>query len=158
MLATTAATLGAAALIGMAVGGVSLASGSDGNEGHVRVLRLLDLTKGVKLVDADNSKGFSVGDITVIRTQLRSLDGKRILGNGFIDCVQITLRQGQCTGTYRLAQGDITISGLAPQSGVFSVAVTGGTRQFDRFGAGNITIRNSDPSGARSIDTITLKP
>jgi hypothetical protein len=157
MVGKTAVTLGAAALIALGVAGVSLASGSGGETGHVRVLRVLDLTKSVKLIDTDQSKGYSVGDLVVIRTQLRSLDGKRQLGNAFIHCVAITLPQSQCTGTYRLRGGDVTFSGLAPGGGAFSVAVTGGTGQFDRYGAGTIRIRNTNASGNRSIDTITLK-
>jgi hypothetical protein len=157
MIPRTVAIVGVTAVIALGVGGASAASGSAPDSAKVRVMRVLDLTQHVKLVDADDSGGFSTGDTTIIRTQLRSLDGKQRLGNAFIACIQITIPQGQCTGTYRLRRGDITFSGLAPSSGVFRVAVTGGTGAFDRFGSGNIRIRNTDPSGARSIDTITLK-
>jgi hypothetical protein len=67
---------------------------------------------------------------------------------------QFLARVGQ--GGLSRADRDGTFSGLVPAARVFSVSVTGGTRAFDRFGAGHIEVR-TNPSFTRSIDTITLK-
>jgi hypothetical protein len=147
-MATKKLAVGAvlALLIGGAAVPLASAGGDDNGDGdhgdHARVLHLV--LHHLQDTDVDlGASGPSVNDrFTVFGDVLR--DGQKI-GTGGYDCVTLWFQAGatpqsepaaltdQCTGTFTLPRGQITVQGLVDRVGgtlPIAVAVTGGTGAY----------------------------
>lgn len=112
-------------------------------------IRVLDITNSVQ----PNNGGVQ------IQTTLKTPDGGSVVGHAYIQCFApiTTAGDSECIGTYRLTgRGDIQFSGFLGHPLTFSVAISGGTGEFDDVGAGQIRIHNLNAQATRSIDTIDL--
>lgn len=96
--------------------------------GTKETLHLVDVTQRSKLVDADGSGSFSVGDYVVFTENVYD-QGHNLLGHSFIHCL-VNYGAVECSGGVALnGQGTIVVHGLLGQNNG-PIAVVGGTGHF----------------------------
>ena len=141
----------AAAAIGLALGGVSLASGGPANSGNPMVIHLISRATAINNFVDTGPPGFSPGDIYVFSdrlflastpdTQLGTIDGRCVL----IDPAAFRF---DCSNTAHIPQGEPLDAGDIMSSGTLTlaegttstIAIVGGTGPY-RTARGDVTIQ-----------------
>jgi hypothetical protein len=143
----------AIAAVVLAVGVVSPAAGSSGNEHRHRTLRVDAIVTELSQVDV-GATGPSLGDQIVFSEKL--LQGGNEVGHAGAVCTTVSLarQEAQCNATYALGDGQITAQALiilgskAPYDG----AITGGSGTYEGAG-GVVHVRPvSDTEGILTFD------
>jgi len=122
-------------LTGIAIAVVALAAGEAAVPAPALtgpgIIRITSVQKRFARVDVGR-RGYSPGDMQITRVRLfnRKLR-KRPLGNGQLVCTATGEKFWNCTGTYVLPAGKITVSGAMIYSDFFDMAVTGGTGRYN---------------------------
>jgi len=103
------------------------------------------------LVDADGDRTTSLGDYVVFHDVLL-MHGKRVGDEGG-SCPLVDVDQGliHCTGTIRLAAGQITFQGLTSTAPTKQLAVTGGTGRYQGVGGEATLVEFGDQTGSLTV-------
>lgn len=119
----------AAAIVGLIVGGASLAS-ADSRSGD-RTFVLIERQVSQHFVDL-GAAGLSVGDHAVFRSTFTT-PGRAQAGDVNVVCTLVSKATVHCNATARLQNGTLELSGLFKiTSPDIRLAITGGTGTFDR--------------------------
>jgi hypothetical protein len=122
----------AIALTGLAVGVVSPALGSSGDDDDgKRVIRVASVTTEEEFVDV-GTEGFSLGDEFVFSSTLRK--GGKDVGRAGVVCTftSVEREEAQCNATATFSGGQIAVQGLiAGEPESFVLPVTGGSGEFE---------------------------
>ena len=101
--------------------------------------------------------GDSPGDRIFFTETLLDSSG-RVIGHDAADCVRLFDTRSECTGTYSLAGGQVTVQLVQPSfSGTltYTQAITGGTGRYGGA-SGTVTVHQS-PSGDHSTFKILMR-
>jgi len=125
-------------VIALAVAGVG---GTEPTLKGPGIIRITSVTKRFARVDVGR-RGYSAGDMQITRVSLfnRRLR-KRPLGNGQLVCTATGQKFWNCTGTYILPAGKITVSGVLIYSDFYDMAVTGGTGRYNNVRGTQVVTR-----------------
>jgi hypothetical protein len=148
--------LGAAiALVALAVGVVSPALGSSGDDDKERTIRVVAITTEEEFLDLGD-EGFSLGDQGVFAEKLLE-SGKQVGHSGGV-CTVTSLERGEvhCVVTAWFRGGQITVQGLlgTEEPGTFVFPITGGSGKY-QGAEGQVHVR--DVSDTKSILTFHLE-
>lgn len=86
-----------------------------------------------------SERTISNGDIFTRGQRVSTLEGK-IIGNAFLSCTRIARNENfgytveQCTGTYNLPLGKMTVAGSRSSRSRYTLVVTGGTGFYNNVG------------------------
>jgi hypothetical protein len=154
MLRKLLTTAGAGALVAMAIGGVSLASASGGENGG-RTIVVIEKTTSQHVLDL-GKPGPTPGDTLFLASQFWNTAQTHQVGALHAHCVIESKSVLHCIGTGRLFHGTLEFAGEATFTGPDSTfAITGGTGEFD--GAeGHVSVHSLNSEGTLSRDTIVL--
>lgn len=99
------------------------------------------------LVDADGDGATSVGDYPVFHDIL--LRNGEEVGDEGGTCPIVDVEQGliHCTGTIRLAEGQLTFQGLTTTAATKHIAITGGTGRYQGVGGEATLVELGDGTG-----------
>jgi hypothetical protein len=149
------AAFGAAmALTALAVGVVSPALGSSGDDDdRKQVIRVVSITTEEEFLDF-GAEDFSLGDEFVISAELRK-GGKEVgTFGGVCTITSLERQQAQCVATASFTDGQITVQGLlSEEPETFVLPVTGGSGEF-KGADGEVHVR--EVSETRDILTFRL--
>src|SRR4051794_28992453 len=124
----TTATI--AALLGVGLGGLSMATGSTTPRHELRILRFLEIRTSVSQVDI-GVPGPSIGDELIFRSVLRDPDDRRTLGHNTVLCIALSRLAADCNGTAPLDGGELRFGQKTPQTGNrFRFPIVGGTGTY----------------------------
>jgi hypothetical protein len=123
-------------VLGIAVGGGTLASASSTASAQTMTLIAVDVPKSDIYVNV-GSKGDGPGDTNLFREALLR-DGKRV-GVTEIMCTAMSRSAARCWGTMRLPGGTLEAAGAIHFARSFSVPVLGGTGTY-RGASGELTV------------------
>jgi hypothetical protein len=126
------AVLGAAtALVALAVGAVSPALGSSGDDDEAQTIRVVEITTEQEFFDL-GAEGFSLGDEFVFSAKL--LKGGEQVGHSGVVCTLTSLEreESQCQATAWFDDGQITAQGLvAGEPETIVLPITGGSGKYE---------------------------
>jgi hypothetical protein len=159
MLARLAMTSVAGVLIGVAIGGISLASSSVSQVAGPQwsTLQLLEFQRS--FVPEDGKESNHAGSLAAIHSVLKTQAGHKV-GRSDFECTELSLAPKgvyHCEGTDTFSDGStIEFAGLGKFSQLdFTVTVTGGTGQY--LGTrGQVFIHSLNSTGTKNLDTFTL--
>jgi allene oxide cyclase-like protein len=99
------------------------------------------------LVDADGDGATSLGDYAVFHDIL--LRNGEEVGDEGGTCPIVDVEQGliHCTGTIRLAEGQLTFQGLTTTAATKHIAITGGTGRYQGVGGEATLVELGDGTG-----------
>jgi hypothetical protein len=144
----------AIALVALAMGAVTPALGSSGDDDNGRTFRVTALTTEETFVDVGD-EGESVGDEFIFSDKLLK-DGAQV-GHNAVVCTIVSLEreEAQCVGTFWFDGGQITAQVLVSfAEGPPAVPITGGSGKY-KGAEGEIHIR--EVSQTKSILTFHLE-
>jgi hypothetical protein len=120
-----------AAIVSVAIAGVSLATASGGS-GERPTFRLIEVRTQVVPVDLPPSGG-STGDEFILGGNLRNAADMGKVGTSNDVCITLSPNGAplQCSGVITLKSGTINIAGNASGGPNFKLAITGGTGAYD---------------------------
>jgi hypothetical protein len=114
--------------------------------GTKETLRVITKTVHQKLVDADGSGSFNVGDYVVFNEAVYDLSHRQI-GQDYVKCL-FNFGAADCSGALAIdGQGTIVVHGLVMEQGASPIAVTGGTGHYAT--ASGVAVVNSTQSTTR---------
>ena len=129
MLRKALITGAAAAIVGLVVGGASLASADGGSSDRQFVL--IERQVSQHFVDLGDA-GLSVGDHAVFRSVFKTPGGANA-GDVNVVCTLVSKTAARCEATARLQRGTLELSGLFNiTSPDIRLAIVGGTGVYDR--------------------------
>jgi len=155
-----------ASSIGLAIGGVALASLSSGNgeagDQHRRTFQLLEIQQSFVPEDPGSTENPKPGDLFLIHSILKTPagDGSDIVGRADFKCADLSRPPKgvfHCEGTDTFTDGStIEFAGLGKAAELdFTVSVTGGTGRYLGT-SGQLFFHSLDSTGTKSLDTFTL--
>jgi hypothetical protein len=135
---------------GIAVAGAAPVPEAKGGDGGARALRFEVRFSPFQLIDVGDP-GPGVGDYVVFHDQL--LSGGKKVGDEGGSCPIVDAGEGliHCTGTVRLAGGQIAFQGLTTSAPTKQLAVTGGTGRFQSIGGEATLVENGDGTGSLTL-------
>jgi hypothetical protein len=115
----------------VAVGALALSAAPAAAKGKERTITIKARSQIERAQVIDNAPtGDSAGDLLVFTEGLFDSHGKRI-GSDAASCVRLFDQTSLCTGTYKLAGGQLMVQLLQPgPTGTYDQAITGGTGRF----------------------------
>ena len=138
--ALIAAAVGAVVATGLtAVGGTATTGPS--------TIRITDRQASLDMVSPGPGR---TGDTEIVRQLLYDPPRTRPIGRGDLLCTFVDGRNRQCSGTYSLPKGKITVSGAITTRLLFEVAVTGGTSLYDNA-RGTLTVTSTGLRPRREV-------
>jgi hypothetical protein len=131
---TTSGLALSALVLGISIGGVSLASASPVAKPRTLTLISADTGQGELYIDA-GPKGESAGD-TIIFSELlfARARAKKPIGHVEVVCINTSLNAARCNGTLFLASGKIEAAGAIHFRKTFRIPVVGGTGAYSGTG------------------------
>jgi hypothetical protein len=146
-------------LIGLAIGGASLASSSGSSQvadQHRRTFQLLEFQQS--FVPEDRKESNKPGVSAMIHSVLKTPAGHEV-GRADFKCTELSPAEGtfHCEGTDTFTDGStIEFAGLGKFVSLdFTVAVTGGTGRYLGT-SGQVFFHGLNPTGTKNRDTFTL--
>ncbi len=147
----------AGVLVGLAVGGASLA-GASASGGSSQTSRFRETVTSFATVDV-GAAGVSPGDEAIYHLQVRTLKGKLVGTNDGVCTVltPVSNALAHCVGTVRLPGGNLEWAGDLPLTARrFTLAATGGTGVY-RDAAGEAIVRwENPPTNTKALVTVHL--
>jgi hypothetical protein len=137
--------LGAAiALVALAVGAVSPALGSSGDDDEHWTIRVASVIEEEEFLDL-GAEGPSLGDEFVFSSQL--LKGGEEVGHSGVVCTATSVEREefQCLATSWFENGQITAQGLVSGEETFVVPITGGSGKY-KGADGEVHVRSVSPT------------
>ena len=147
-------TLTSAALaLCLLLGGVAIAGATPAAkpEPKGRTLRFDVQFSPFQLIDVDHDGGPTLGDYVVFHDLL--FQRGRQVGDEGGTCPLVDVTQGliHCTGTIRLAGGQLTFQGLTTTDPTKEVAITGGTGRYQGAGGQATLVEFGDGTGSLTV-------
>jgi type 1 fimbria pilin len=136
----------------LVLGGVAIAGAApEAKPAHAKPLRFEVHFSPFHLVDVGGDGAPSLGDYVVFHDVLLR-NGKRVGDEGG-SCPLVDVEQGliHCTGTIRLAAGQITFQGLTSTDPTKQLAVTGGTGRYQGVGGEATLVEFGDQTGSLTV-------
>jgi hypothetical protein len=135
------------------LGGVAIAGAAPQTEPAAkgRTLQFEVRFSPFNLVDVGGDGAPSLGDYVVFH-DLLLVDGKQVGDEGGT-CPVVDLEQGliHCTGTIRLAGGQLTFQGLTTTDPTKHLAITGGTGRYQGVGGEATLVERGDQTGSLTV-------
>jgi hypothetical protein len=140
-----------AALVAMAIGGVSLAR-AGGSHASNHTLRFTETQTASTFVDISHSKNGKPGDEFIFHSKLTKPSGGATVGSLDVVCTLVFGGHAQCLGTAKLHGGTLSVTALVSINGnpPTSIAVNGGTGKFAKVRGDGL----STSTGANTDDDV----
>ena len=143
----------AAPALCLLLGGVAIAGATPAAkpEPRGRTLEFQVRFSPFQLIDVDHDGGPTLGDYVVFHDLL--FQRGRQVGDEGGTCPLVDVAQGliHCTGTIRLAGGQLTFQGLTTTDPTKEVAITGGTGRYQGAGGQATLVEFGDGTGSLTV-------
>jgi hypothetical protein len=140
-----------AALVAMAIGGVSLARAGGGHASN-HTLRFTETQTASAFVDISHTKNGKPGDEFIFHSKLAKPSGGATVGSLDVACTLVVGGHVQCLGTATLPGGTLSVTALVQANGnpPTHISVNGGTGKFAKVRGDGL----STPTGATTDDDV----
>jgi hypothetical protein len=132
-----AALLSAAALAGTAAGATPPAQ-----------IRITDTQTSYDLVNARLHP--TAGSIEIVKQRLFNPSAAKPIGTAVLACTFLDRRTRNCTGTYVLPRGSLTVAGVIDTRLLYEIAIVGGTGLYDNA-RGSLTVTSTHLRPRREV-------